>query len=91
MPLVGARLQGLHLTRRSVVESSPQRLSADDAIGELLRYAFAPVHEPEGAEHLLDRARTLAQKVPVIQIGAPRAPVWAWRQGGMAFATPIEL
>ena len=90
-----SRLQGLHVTADSPREEDalPSRLDSDAAACELLRHAFAPVHDAVLAERLLSAATSLAARVPVTLMGVSRPAPFAWQRGSasMAYAPPLGI
>lgn len=65
-----ARLDALHVIRSSRAVFA-DRLDPDDSVGELLRHAFAPIHDVRWAERLFDAAAWTVSHVPVLRPGLP--------------------
>lgn len=90
----GGRLR-LEAIRVLEAASQPFRecLDPDTAACELLAFASAPVHHPEGAESAASTIGRIAAKVPVSLIGAPQSASvvyfpWGDHHAGTAFAPP---
>jgi len=71
----------------------PEILDPDDAAPVLLAHAFAPVHDPEGAEAAVAAAAALAEMVPLRRTPGPSpgprpAFDWGQRSAALAFAPP---
>jgi hypothetical protein len=86
------RVDGVHVVDESHAVYA-ERLPPDEAISQLLQYAYAPVHDPESAERLLAVADCIAARVPVARLGLPGERrvipfTWGQRQAALAFAQP---
>jgi len=71
-----------------------QTLDPDDAAPVLLAHAFAPVHDPDGAEAAVAAAAGLAEAVPLRRTVGPSpgprpAFDWGQRSAALAFAPPL--
>ncbi len=89
---LSAPLEAIHVVERSQTIHA-QRLAHESAVGELLQYVFAPVHDPDCTARLIEVASDIAARVPVLKLARPeqkRALPFAWgqRQAALALASP---
>lgn len=88
-----ARLDAVHVLHDSDAVFA-ERLEEEAAHAALLAYAFAPVHDPDGALRLAPVAEQIARSVPVLRLGLPSQErvvpfTWGQRQAALAFAPPF--
>ena len=70
-----------------------ERLANESAAGELLQHVYAPVHDPECTERLMEAASGVARLVPVMKLVLPEEDrvvpfTWGQRQAALAFSAP---
>ena len=86
----GAELAHVHaIHQRPRIEA--RRLGGASAAAALLGNAFVPVHDPIGAERILELARRLVAAVPVTRLGFPRhrsVACFVWERDGLLPAVP---
>jgi hypothetical protein len=93
VPALRGDLDAIHLLEPAdAVFTEP--LVEDEAVGEILANAFAPVHDPEGASRSGAVAERIARCVPVSRLGMPAEErivpfTWGQSQAALAFAPPV--
>jgi hypothetical protein len=60
---------------------TPAVLDPEAAAAELLRYAFSPAQDADGADRALEAASNLAHQISVIRMGATGVGGFAWQRG----------
>jgi len=92
MAVESARLEAIHVVTRSRSVFA-ERLRVESACAELLHHVYAPVHDPESALPLMEIARSVVARVPLLKLGLPEErrviPFgWGQREAALAFAPP---